>query len=130
VFYMLHVRTEHFSLSCQGRIYGALSPGPQQYRSFLNPILFAICTSTFGKLCVTYTLTCRRELSSTPLKVAYMKSIRTSQETHNVTVTETNRLMMFKETVAVYYENHTQIHSVDRKKSFIHIQSNHWALMG
>jgi hypothetical protein len=31
---------------------------------FLNSILFAICTSTFSKLCVTYTLTCRRELSS------------------------------------------------------------------
>jgi hypothetical protein len=35
--------------------------------NFLNPILFAICTSTFSKLCVTYTLTCRRELSSAPL---------------------------------------------------------------
>jgi hypothetical protein len=34
---------------------------------FLNPILFAICTSTFSKLCVTYTLTCRTELSSAPL---------------------------------------------------------------
>jgi hypothetical protein len=34
---------------------------------FLNPILFAICTSTFSKLCVTYTLTCRIELSSAPL---------------------------------------------------------------
>jgi hypothetical protein len=30
---------------------------------FLNPILFAVCTSTFSKLCVTYTLTCRRELA-------------------------------------------------------------------
>jgi hypothetical protein len=27
---------------------------------FLNPILFAICASTFSKLCVTYILTCRR----------------------------------------------------------------------
>jgi hypothetical protein len=34
---------------------------------FLNPILFAICTSTFSKLCVTYTVTCRRVLSSAPL---------------------------------------------------------------
>jgi hypothetical protein len=33
---------------------------------FLNPILFAIC-STLSKLCVTYTVTCRRELSSAPL---------------------------------------------------------------
>jgi hypothetical protein len=34
---------------------------------FLNSILFAICTSTFSKLCVTYTLKCRRVLSSAPL---------------------------------------------------------------
>jgi hypothetical protein len=39
-----------------------------QFFFFLsNPILFAICTSTFSKLCVTYTLTCRRVLSSAPL---------------------------------------------------------------
>jgi hypothetical protein len=33
---------------------------------FLNPILFAICTSTrtFSKLCVTYILTYRRELNT------------------------------------------------------------------
>jgi hypothetical protein len=49
---------------------------------------------------------------------SYMKSIRTSQETHHVTVTETNWLMMFRETVAVYCENSTQKHSVGRKKSF------------
>jgi hypothetical protein len=36
------------------------------YFFLLNPILFAICTSTFGKLCVTYTVTCRGELSSAP----------------------------------------------------------------
>jgi hypothetical protein len=35
--------------------------------TFFNPILFAICTRTFNKLCVTYTLTCRRDLSSAPL---------------------------------------------------------------
>jgi hypothetical protein len=34
---------------------------------FLNPILFAFCISTFSKLCVTYTVTCRRVLSSAPL---------------------------------------------------------------
>jgi hypothetical protein len=38
-----------------------------QSRTFFNPILFAICTSTFSKLCVRYTVTCRRELSSAPL---------------------------------------------------------------
>jgi hypothetical protein len=37
----------------------------------------------------------------------YKHSVRTSQETHYVSATETNRLMLFKETVAVYCENHT-----------------------
>jgi hypothetical protein len=34
-------------------------------------------------------------------------SVRTSQETHHVSATETSRLMLFRETVAVYCENHT-----------------------
>jgi hypothetical protein len=34
---------------------------------FCNPILFATCTSTFSKLCKTYTVACRRVLTSTPL---------------------------------------------------------------
>jgi hypothetical protein len=34
--------------------------------------------------------------------------VRTSQETHYVSATETNRLMLFGETVAVYCENHTE----------------------
>jgi hypothetical protein len=37
-----------------------------------------------------------------------MSSIRTSQETHYVTATKPNRLMLFMETVAVYCENHTE----------------------
>jgi hypothetical protein len=37
----------------------------------------------------------------------YKNSVRTSQETHYVSATETNRLMLFGETVAVYCENHT-----------------------
>jgi hypothetical protein len=40
--------------------------------------------------------------------VIYKNSVRTSQETHNVSATETNRLMLFRETVAVYCENHTE----------------------
>jgi hypothetical protein len=32
----------------------------------------------------------------------------TSQETHYVSATETNQLMLFGETVAVYCENHTE----------------------
>jgi hypothetical protein len=35
-------------------------------------------------------------------------TVRTSQETHYVSATETNRLMLFMETVAVYCENHTE----------------------
>jgi hypothetical protein len=35
-------------------------------------------------------------------------TVRTSQETHYVSVTEPNRSMLFGETVAVYCENHTE----------------------
>jgi hypothetical protein len=35
-------------------------------------------------------------------------SVRSSQETHYVTATKPNRLMLFRETVAVYCENHTE----------------------
>jgi hypothetical protein len=38
----------------------------------------------------------------------YKNPDRTSQETHYVSATETNRLMLFGETVAVYCENHTE----------------------
>jgi hypothetical protein len=35
-----------------------------------------------------------------------INSVRTSQETHNVSTTKPNRLMLLQETVAVYCENH------------------------
>jgi hypothetical protein len=35
-------------------------------------------------------------------------TVRTSQETHYVSATEPNRLMLFGETDAVYCENHTE----------------------
>jgi hypothetical protein len=38
----------------------------------------------------------------------YINSVRTSQETHDVSATKPNRLMLFGKTVAVYYENHTE----------------------
>jgi hypothetical protein len=38
----------------------------------------------------------------------YKTSVRTSQETHYVSATKANRLMLFRETVAVYCENHTE----------------------
>jgi hypothetical protein len=34
--------------------------------------------------------------------------VRTSKETHYVSATEPNRLMLFGETVAVYREDHTE----------------------
>jgi translation initiation factor IF-1 len=34
--------------------------------------------------------------------------VRTSQETRKISATVTNRLIMFKKTVAVYCENHTE----------------------
>jgi translation initiation factor IF-1 len=41
-------------------------------------------------------------------EILYKTSIRTSRGTHYVSATETNRLMLFGETVAVYCENHTE----------------------
>jgi hypothetical protein len=38
----------------------------------------------------------------------YKNSVRTSQETHYVSTKETNRLVLFRETVAVYCENHME----------------------
>jgi hypothetical protein len=38
----------------------------------------------------------------------YINSVRTSQETHYVSATEPNRLMLFGETVAGYYKNNKE----------------------
>jgi hypothetical protein len=45
-----------------------------------------------------------------PLKTEfiYKNSVRTSQETHYVSATMPNRLMLFREIVTVYCENHTE----------------------
>jgi hypothetical protein len=39
----------------------------------------------------------------------YSNSVRTSQETHYITTTKHNRLMLFRETVAVYCEDYTEL---------------------
>jgi hypothetical protein len=61
----------------------------------------------------------------------------TSQETHYVSTTKNNRLMLFGETVAVYCENHTEhtdtlcgqnVESWCVKAGGTY--SNHWALKG
>jgi hypothetical protein len=41
-------------------------------------------------------------------QIIYKNSVRTPQETHYVSATKPNRLMLFTETVAVYCENHTE----------------------
>jgi hypothetical protein len=41
-------------------------------------------------------------------QIIYKNSVPTSQETHHVTATKPNRLMLFRETVAVYCENHVE----------------------
>jgi hypothetical protein len=40
--------------------------------------------------------------------VLYTNPVHTSQETHYVTATKPNQLMVFRETVTVYCENHTE----------------------
>jgi hypothetical protein len=42
------------------------------------------------------------------IRVIYKDSFRTSQETHYVTATKINRLMLFREIVAIYCENRTE----------------------
>jgi hypothetical protein len=42
------------------------------------------------------------------LSFVYINSVRSSQETHYVPATKPNRLMLFRETVAVYCENHME----------------------
>jgi hypothetical protein len=38
----------------------------------------------------------------------YINSVRTTQDTHTVSATEPNRLVMFTEIIAVYCENHME----------------------
>jgi hypothetical protein len=40
--------------------------------------------------------------------ILYKNTVRTSQETYYVYATKPNRLMLLRETVAVYSENHTE----------------------
>jgi hypothetical protein len=42
------------------------------------------------------------------LNSIYINSVRTSQETHYISATKPNRLMLFRKTVAVYCENHME----------------------
>jgi hypothetical protein len=50
----------------------------------------------------------------------YKNSVRTAQETHNFSTIKPNRLMLFRETIALYCENieETQIYSAGGMQSF------------
>jgi hypothetical protein len=53
------------------------------------------------------------------LKTQLYKVVRTLQETHDVSATKPNRLMLFRETATVCCENHTEhTHYVGRMQSF------------
>jgi hypothetical protein len=58
----------------------------------------------------------------------YKDSVRTSQETYYVSATKPNQLMFFRETVAVYCENHTEHtdtlcgQNAEYVKEVVHIQ--------
>jgi hypothetical protein len=54
---------------------------------------------------------------SCSLSSLYKKSVRTSQETHYVSATATNRLMLFKSLFIVTITGNTQIHCVGRMRS-------------
>jgi hypothetical protein len=41
-------------------------------------------------------------------QIIYKDAVRTSQEIHYVSATKTNRLILFKEIIAVYWENNTE----------------------
>jgi hypothetical protein len=57
-------------------------------------------------------------------KLLYEYSFRTSQETHYVSATKPNRLVLFTDIFSVYCENHEEhiTHSVGRMQSFIMLQ--------
>jgi hypothetical protein len=67
----------------------------------------------------------------------YTNSVRTSQETHYVSAREPNRLMLLRETVAVYCEKRTEHTNTlcGQNAEFWRVKaggkySNHWALEG
>jgi translation initiation factor IF-1 len=57
----------------------------------------------------TVTVYCENHTEHTKhFQIIYRNSVRTSQETHHVSATKPNRVMLFGETVTVYCENHTK----------------------
>jgi hypothetical protein len=50
----------------------------------------------------------QRKVELETICIIYKNSVHTSQETYYVTATKPSRLMLFRETVAVNCENHTE----------------------
>jgi hypothetical protein len=57
-------------------------------------------------------------------------TVRTSQETHYISATELNRLLLFGETVAIYCENHTEQYVTHRKQYVSTTEPNRLMLFG
>jgi hypothetical protein len=55
--------------------------------------------------------------------IAYKNSVRTSRETHYVSATKPNRLMLFRETVAVYCKKKTEHTDTVRTSQETHYDS-------
>jgi hypothetical protein len=55
----------------------------------------------------------------------FENSVRTSQETHYISTTKSNRLILFRKTVAVYCENHTEHTNAMCKKNaeFLYVKA-------
>jgi hypothetical protein len=71
------------------------------------------------------------------VRILHKNSVRASQETHGVSTTEFNRLMLFEETGAVYCDNYMKHTNTlcGQNAEFLYVEgdgtySNHWALNG
>jgi hypothetical protein len=62
----------------------------------------ALCSVSFNDSCESIPIILRSE------HPIYNNSARISQETHDISASKPNWLMLFRETVAVYCENHTE----------------------
>jgi hypothetical protein len=58
--------------------------------------------------------------------VTYKNAVRTSQETHYVSAVKTNRLMLFREEIAVYCENHMKHTNTLRGQNIESVSYSKW----
>jgi hypothetical protein len=73
-----------------------------------SPAPWIVVSRPTGTTTIFYTLTVLALHFTSNINQLYEDSVRTSQETHHVFATKPNRLMLFRERVAVYCENHTE----------------------